>query len=241
VDVINSWQLFQHFPNVPEITDDAEPFLTVGQDAVAGTLAKLQFTPAAVSLLIDPAYETAFSYVYRKDLSLWDRPPDAPFVQAACIYIRDPDVNLKTSAYRDMDIHVRKIMMDLVVHDSYPFVLLLGDEQYISRVWHLKLADPLTYHHLIPYPSEFHLCIHWTHALYRLGGESWMLPIAEHLAFKNISIDFVSKYWDKQEDFLLIFTQGVLEWLWAILEETKDGLGWSASRIISKLTANRQV
>jgi hypothetical protein len=80
VDVINSWQLFQELPNVPELTDDDEPFVTVGQDAVPLTLAKLQWTPAAVSLLIDPAYETAFSYVYRRRISLWDRPPHAPFV-----------------------------------------------------------------------------------------------------------------------------------------------------------------
>jgi hypothetical protein len=53
-----------------------------------------------------------------------------------------------------------------------------------------------------------HLC----HALYRLGGEQYLMPMAEYVGFKYLQIDFLLNKWNKQDQFLLLFCDAFIEW-----------------------------
>lgn len=61
--------------------------------------------------------------------------------------------------------------------------------------------------------GEFHFQMHVTHALYRLGGASYLLPVAQSIGFKYLTIDFALKNWDKHDEFLLLFCDAGMLWL----------------------------
>src|SRR5690348_6989744 len=60
--------------------------------------------------------------------------------------------------------------------------------------------------------GEFHFCIHIVHGIYCLF--SWLLlDMAAFLGWEKLKVDFLSKYFHKQEDFLLLVFESIHCWL----------------------------
>ena len=55
--------------------------------------------------------------------------------------------------------------------------------------------------------------MHFCHALYRLGGEQYLLPLASAFHYSEIKINFQLKEWSAHNEFLLLFTDAAMAWL----------------------------
>jgi len=62
------------------------------------------------------------------------------------------------------------------------------------------------------FTGDFHFQMHLCHALYRLGGEQYLLPMAHAIGFKHLLIDFPLDKWNKQDQFLLLFCDAFTMW-----------------------------
>ena len=49
--------------------------------------------------------------------------------------------------------------------------------------------------------------------IYRLGYSSYLAPIAKHLGYDNIHLDFALKQWSRHDEFLLLVATAGVQWL----------------------------
>ena len=61
--------------------------------------------------------------------------------------------------------------------------------------------------------GDFHFQVHFCHALYRLGGEQYLLPLARLTGYKYLEVNFLLAKWDKHDQFLLLFCDAGVAWL----------------------------
>ncbi len=55
--------------------------------------------------------------------------------------------------------------------------------------------------------------MHVCHALYRLGFDAYLQPIALALNYTILKKDFELKKWSRHDEFLLLFTDAAMQWL----------------------------
>ena len=55
--------------------------------------------------------------------------------------------------------------------------------------------------------------MHWTLALYRLGFQAYLEPIAQALEYTHLTQDFQLNKWSKHDQFLLLFGTASIQWL----------------------------
>ena len=55
--------------------------------------------------------------------------------------------------------------------------------------------------------------MHVCHAIYRLGFDKYMKPIATELGFTSLAMNFPLKLWSKHDEFLLMFAEATMVWL----------------------------
>ena len=90
---------------------------------------------------------------------------------------------------------------------------------------------------VIPFPGEFHFLVHITHAMFHLF-ENILIPFANFLGREKITVDFLSKYWHKQEDFMEMVIEGIMKWLQQVKDLPSD---ISAAQVLSDLANNKTV
>ena len=55
--------------------------------------------------------------------------------------------------------------------------------------------------------------MHVALAIYRLGFDAYLAPIANELGYTTLKKDFELKQWNKHDEFLLLFTEASFKWL----------------------------
>ena len=63
---------------------------------------------------------------------------------------KSPIMDISTAAYEDVDKVLERINEELIVGRGMKAVLCVGDQQTFTRMWHLKLADPVKYTWVVP-------------------------------------------------------------------------------------------
>jgi hypothetical protein len=125
--------------------------------------------------------------------------------------ILPPCVNMNTNSKEDTSRWADRIY-GLLVEGNARLVVVHGDEQTVALLWSMITQEPDEYMWLLPFPGEFHLLIHVTHAIYRLFSP-FLLYVANALSRQNISVDFPSEFWYKQEDFLMLVIESIGKWI----------------------------
>ena len=67
-----------------------------------------------------------------------------------------PIIEISTAAYEDVGKILERIDEELIVGRGMNAVLYVGDQQASSRMWHLKLPDPVKYTWVVPCSGYFH-------------------------------------------------------------------------------------
>jgi hypothetical protein len=173
--------------------------------------------------------------------SLLHRPIDGPRAIISKFEILPPRIHLNTASYADMEKYLKWLVDEIVLKRKYRIMILWGDEQFVSRIWHLILKDPYYYGAIVPLPGDLHFLFALTHALYRLGGKHYLIPLAIHMQFLDVKIDFLTKYWDKQEEFMIIVTEGILRWLKDISDKSTVMKNLTVHQLLTRVQDNKKV
>ncbi len=145
-----------------------------------------------------------------KPVHLFHYPTGAPAVSKTLYTIEKPVLHVDTNAYKDVETFLNRIYCRM--EKQHRVSIIFGDEQLVSLIWSCITSDPDEYMWVLPFPGEFHLSLHICHGIYRLFS-NLLIKVANSNSRQNITIDFKSCYWNKQEDFLLLVIEGTLKWL----------------------------
>jgi len=127
-------------------------------------------------------------------------------VEKTKIEIKCPLIGKDTNNSRDIQIFLDLLNSKVRTFDegNVACTIIYGDEQTVSMIWNEKCQDPNNNIWMIPFPGEFHFLVHITHAaMYRLFAKL-LIPFASFMKRDKITVDFLSKYRHKQEDFLMM-------------------------------------
>lgn len=58
--------------------------------------------------------------------------------------------------------------------------------------------------------------MHVCHGIFRLGFEHYLKPIADQVGYTILTRDFQLKKWNKHDEFLLLFIEASVQWLYGI-------------------------
>jgi hypothetical protein len=142
--------------------------------------------------------------------SLFQYPSAFGPVAKTRLEVLDPLVGADTNNHSDVESFLNKVYAKISAL-NVRMALVYGDEQTVSLIWGQIIEYPNEHMWIIPFPGEFHFVVHITHGIFRLFG-AVLLPFANFLGRDKITVNFLSKYWHKQEDFLVMFIEGVLKW-----------------------------
>lgn len=145
-----------------------------------------------------------------KPAHLFHYPTGAPPVSKTLFNIEKPLLHVDTNSYKDVEAFLLTIFCKM--EQQHRLAIIFGDEQLVSLIWSCITEDPDEYMWVLPFPGEFHLTLHICHGIFRLFAN--LVNIVANLTSRqNITIDFQSCYWNRQEDFLLLMIEGTLKWL----------------------------
>jgi hypothetical protein len=142
---------------------------------------------------------------------VFEYPTDAPEYPKSKIMVLHPMIGVDTTSYRDITYFLNKVFRWRKQH-SYQIILLFGDEQFVDRVWKIRCLDPDNWYWVIPFPGEFHFCVHIVHGIYRLFSRL-LMDMAAFMERDKLKVDFLLKHFHKQEDFLLLVFESIHSWL----------------------------
>lgn len=131
-------------------------------------------------------------------------------------------LDVDTTSYKDVQYFLDQLSL-WCDWQHYAITVVFGDEQLVDRIWKLRCANPEDLQWVIPFAGEFHFCLHIVHAIYRLHARL-LKEIASFLGRTNIEVDFVSRYFHRQEDFLLLVFKGIHRWFEGIANKPVDVL-----------------
>jgi hypothetical protein len=131
-------------------------------------------------------------------------------VEKSCIEVLDPLVNADTNNHSDVEAFLNRVYAK-ICQLGVRMGVVFGNEQTVSLIWSQIAEYPNEHMWVLPFPGEFHFLVHVTHGIFRLYS-FLLLPFANFLGRTKITVDFLSKYWHKQEDFLVMFIEGLLKW-----------------------------
>ena len=136
-------------------------------------------------------------------------------VEKTKIEIKCPLIGKDTNNSRDIQIFLDLLNSKVRTFDegNVACIIINGDEQRVSMIWNEKCQDLNNNMWMIPFPGEFHFLVHITlAAMYRLFAKV-LIPFTSFMKRDKITDDFLSKYWHKQEDFLMMMIEGIAKWL----------------------------
>lgn len=148
------------------------------------------------------------------------------------IEICPPLVNINTNKLDDVKILTDVLYSRLKAHDK-KFMIVYGDDQLVELLWSLICEEPDNFMWLVPFPGEFHFLYHITCGIYRLFAP-FLLQVANLLSRLNITKDFISAHWYRQEDFLLLVVQGIYEWLQQVTGLSEDDINVDLLKTVEK-------
>jgi hypothetical protein len=154
-----------------------------------------------------------------KPVHLFHYPSGAPPVSKTLYHIEKPMLNMDTNSYKDIESLLVTIFCKL--EQQHRLAIIFGDEQLVALIWSCITEDPDQYMWVLPFPGEFHLTLHICHGIFRLFA-NLVTIVANSTSRQNITIDFKSCYWNKQEDFLLMMIEGTLKWLLQLKDFSKE-------------------
>ena len=146
----------------------------------------------------------------------------------------DPLIGADTNSHNDIEFFLTKVYAR-IKNASYRVAVIYGDEQTVALMWNQIAEFPNAHMWVVPFPGEFHLMVHLTHGIYRLF-EKLLMPFASFLGRDKITVEFLSKYWHKQEDFLVMLVEGILKWL---VQVKNVPTGLTAQELLSRVTNNK--
>jgi hypothetical protein len=144
---------------------------------------------------------------------VFEYPLGASTFPKTTIVVQPPVLHIDTASYADIESFLEVVYRWKAVH-QYKIVLLYGDEQMVDRIWKLRCGSPDLYW-LLVYPGEFHFCFNLTHGIFRLFP-NLLMDIATFMGRDKIKVDFLSRYFHKQEDFFLLVCEAIQRWLKSI-------------------------
>ena len=80
-----------------------------------------------------------------------------------------PIMNCSTAAYEDVEKVLETFYQELIVGKGMKAVLVVGDQQSFSRMWHLKVHFPDKYAWVIPCSGDFHYQFHIASGINRVA------------------------------------------------------------------------
>ena len=91
---------------------------------------------------------------------------------------------------------------------------------------------------IMPFLGELHFEIHFCHAVFQLGGENYLMPLAEEMGYGYLYVNFTMKQWTHHDRFLLIVADCVTSWLCEILARSMKGIELADLRKLIKKNQN---
>lgn len=151
-------------------------------------------------------------------------------VEKTLFYTYPPLLNTNTNSTDDVS-HMLDVLHMRLIQNGKSAMLLYADEQLLKNVWSLKCGNPDNYRWIVPFPGEFHFLYHVTHAIFRLFSP-FLLSVANLISRSNITEDFLSSYWYKQEDFLILVIEAIHQWLLKLRGIEKDNINFDILEIV---------
>lgn len=151
---------------------------------------------------------------------VFEYPRNAPPYPKSKITVLPPIVDVDTTSYADILVFLNKAFVWRNTH-KYAILLMFGDEQFVDRIWKVRCADPANWYWLIPFPGEFHFCLHIVHAVYRLHPRL-LMDIAAFMERDKVKVEFLSKHFHKQEDFLLLVFESIHHWFGTVANKPEN-------------------
>ena len=238
---INSWQRFidpAKISTFDPFTDVMLPDLT--DDNRTEQLACLQITKPDWSMWQQKRWINARHVQNSDGRSLLDYPsiPNQSKTELPKILFHEPLTNIGTASYEDMRTYLDWVWRKFLISGEFSLVVLFGDEQFVSRVWKLLSDRPTMWGNIMPFPGELHFEIHFCHAVFRLGGENYLMPLAEEMGYGYLYVNFTMKQWTHHDRFLLIVADCVTSWLCEILARSMKGIELADLRKLIKKNQN---
>ena len=113
-----------------------------------------------------------------------------------------------------------------------------GDEQFVIRVWHLLGLYHEFWGDMIPFPGDLHGVMHVALGIMRVG-EDYLVPLAKHLGYKYIKVDFELKAWSQHDHFLILVAEGSTRWLQGKIPQQHKHLNFAA--VMKKIAPNKHI
>jgi len=155
---------------------------------------------------------TTFLLHISQNKHLFEYPTQGIACQPTKFIIESALIHRNTNNFPDIEFLVSKIWERLYFQESARFCIIYGDEQTVALMWSCILSNPEEYMWMLPFPGEMHFCMNLLHGCYRMFSPL-LLWFANHIGRTNISINFRSAFYTKQEDFFFLSLEAIWKWL----------------------------
>lgn len=237
-NTVNIWQRYSQ-PNIALYDEpNRQMFATVSEYNLDYVVHSIVFQQGHVDLWQNARWRHAL-YIKEQKLTFSDYPNNDEPVEPPHIQIHKPLLNTSTSSYKDVETFLNWIYKNLIKEQQYKLVVAFADEQLVAQIRQLISMRGNLWGDIIPFPGDLHFKMHVCLGVMRIGGEQYLLPIADYLGYKYIKVDFKLKEWSQHDDFLLLVAEGATEWLCGILGEKMKHL--SFGDIVASMSHNHHV
>lgn len=237
-NTINIWQLYPTF-NIANYDEPSRKKLPdINERNLDRVVNELTFNWAQFTQTVGNSW-THTKTIKNANLPFSEYPQTTHRVATPNIEIHQPLHDVDTATYAHVEKLLDWIWENLVHTQHYKLVMLFGDEQLVCRVWHLLEIRGEIWGEILPFPGELHFLMHFCLGLMRIGGDDYLLPLANYLGYTYAKKDFALRYWSQHDDLMMLLAEGMVSWLQSKLPANMQNATWA--QVLKKVQPNQHI